>query len=122
MKILISSIILLLLTISCNYSVQTKVSPTPLVRAPASAEISKNVEDGFNQPGEFLTEGEINEEGEAWIYSLRDKYPGDSELHEKVQEALISEEFPEKLKHELESIVYDYQLEKLTRSSSHKRN
>lgn len=85
------------------------------MRAPASTETSQKVTDGFHQAEQFLTEGEINEEGEMWIYSLRDKYAGDSELQEKVQVALNSEEFPEKLKHELETIVYDHQLEKLTK-------
>lgn len=109
---------LIVLSISCNYSNGTKSFGS---RIPASIENQPNsasILEGFEKFDKFFYEGEINETGEAWIYSVRNSYDSQADIRLKAQEAISDENFPEKLKHELESIDYDYRLEKLVKKSS----
>jgi hypothetical protein len=120
MYLLVTS--LFALSISCNYSSGTKSLTS---RTPASIENQVNSAstlEGFEKFDLFLSEAEINETGEAWIYSVRNSYESQTDIRLKVQEAIANEDFPEKLKHELESIDYDYRLERLVKKSPKQRN
>lgn len=109
---------LFLLLISCNYSPKSATTASPGSRSPASVTTSiETLAEGLTEPDQFLTEGEINEKGEVWIYSIRDAYAQHDVLRNKVQEAISDEAFPEKLKHELETIDYDHKLEKVVKTA-----
>jgi hypothetical protein len=114
-------LLLCLFLIGCNQDFKSEVTSTSSVasRLPASVIAEVIDEDpvllGFSQVTDFISEGEINEQGETWIESVRERYKKDPQLQERVRDAIEDELVDEKIRHELESIQFDHHLDLLVK-------
>ncbi len=120
MKILSLTIALFLIIASWKMWIPDSVQPSGHLRAPASIHQATSQQlayEGILRHEYFVTNDEITEDGEEWIESARITYAKDLQFREKVQELLVDDGVHEKLKHELQVIKYDADLDQTAKTS-----